>query len=69
MADMAGGLVARVLLVVVGNILLIAVAIPVVNDTIVDANLTGTTGTIVGFVPVFLAIGALVLSASFIGIR
>ena len=38
----------------------VAVVIPVVNDVIDSANLTGTTATLVGLLPLFIAI-ALIL--------
>lgn len=52
-----------ILAVIIGIILTVGVAIPVAADVITDSNLTGLTATIVGFVPVFLGIGALVLAA------
>lgn len=52
-----------ILAVIIGIILSVGVAIPVSQDVIDDSNLTGLTATIVGFVPVFLGIGALVLAA------
>ncbi len=38
----------------------VAVVIPVINDVIAVANLTGTTATLVGLLPLFIAI-ALIL--------
>lgn len=38
----------------------VAVVIPVINDVIVTANLTGTTATLVELLPLFIAI-ALIL--------
>lgn len=54
---------------VVGVILFVAVGIPIVTQTITSANLTGISATIVGFLPVFMALGALVLVATSIGTR
>ncbi len=52
--------------VVVGTILIVAVAIPITQSIITDANLTGTTGTIVGFIPLFLGIAGLFLAVSMV---
>ena len=52
--------------VILGTILIVAVAIPIVKSVITSSNLTGLTATIVGFVPVFLALAGLVLAASLI---
>jgi len=49
---------------VIGIILIVGVSIPVAQDVIDDGNLTGLTATIVGFVPVMLAVGGLVLASS-----
>jgi len=56
----------RVLAVIFGTILIVAVAIPVSVDVIDDANLSGITATIVGFIPVFLALGGLALAAALV---
>lgn len=55
--------IGTVLAVVIGIILVVGVAIPVSQDVIDSANLSGLSATIVGFIPVFLAIGGLVLAA------
>jgi len=55
--------VGTVLAVVIGIILVVGVAIPVSSEVITSANLSGLSSTIVGFIPVFLAIGGLVLAA------
>jgi len=52
--------------VIFGTILIVAVAIPVTQDAISTANLTGITSTIVGFIPVFLGLGGLALAASMV---
>ena len=51
-----------VISVVIGVILIAQVAIPVVTDAV--ANITGTAGTILGQLDIFLAIAGLVLVAS-----
>ncbi|RDZ99790.1 hypothetical protein DEQ92_20810 [Haloferax sp. Atlit-6N] len=54
---MAGGnLVSTVLGIAVAVIVGVGVAIPVVNDVLADANITGLTATIVGFIPVMLGV-------------
>ena len=52
--------------VIFGTILIVAVAIPVSISVIADSNLTGITATIVGFIPVFLALGGLALAAALV---
>lgn len=47
--------------ILVAAIIGIAVAIPVINDVIDDANLTGTEATVVALIPLF--IGLLLLIA------
>jgi len=47
--------------VIVGVILIVGVSIPITQDVVTDANLTGLTGTITEFLPIFLAIAGLVL--------
>jgi len=53
----------RVLGVVVGVILIVGVGIPISQDVIDTANLTGISATVVTFIPVFMAVGGLVLTA------
>ena len=55
--------------VIFGTILLVAVAIPVTTAVIATANLTGTTATVVGFIPLFLGLAGLALSAALISAR
>lgn len=62
----AGGIASAVLTVIFATILLVAVAIPITNDTITDANLSGITLTIVEFIPVFLALAGLSVAAGLI---
>lgn len=56
----------NVMAVIFGTILIVAVAIPVTQDAIDTANLSGITATIVGFIPVFLGLGGLALAASMV---
>lgn len=56
--------VKSILAVIIGIILLIGVAIPITQQTITSANLTGLTATVVAFIPVFIAIAGLVLVVS-----
>jgi len=48
---------------IIGMIMILGVGIPVSNQVISDANLTGISATVVSFIPVFLAVGALVAAA------
>jgi hypothetical protein len=61
--------VGTILAVVIGLILLVGVSIPITNEVIETANLTGLSGTVVAFIPVFLAIAGLVLATAIIGGR
>jgi len=54
--------VSSVVGLIVGIILVVGVSIPITQSVITTANLTGLTATIVGFIPVFLAIAGLVLA-------
>lgn len=56
------GQVGGVLAVTIGIVLVIGVSLPISQTVIDQNNLTGLTATIVGFVPVFLGIGAMVLA-------
>lgn len=56
----------RVLAVIFGTILIVAVAIPVTQDVITTANLTGLVATVVGFIPLFLGLAGLALAAALI---
>jgi len=47
---------------IVAVVLIAAVAIPVIQD--LTANLTGTTATVVGVVPIALAVGLLIMAFS-----
>lgn len=48
---------------IVAIILIVAVAIPITTSVIASANLTGVSKTIIDLLPVFLALGGLVLVA------
>lgn len=56
-----------VLVVVIAIILIVGVGIPVSQDVIASANLTGLSATIVAFVPIFMAVGALIVSTRVMG--
>jgi hypothetical protein len=56
----------KVLTVIFGTIMIVAVAIPVTQSVITSANLTGVTATVVGFIPLFLGLAGLALSAALI---
>lgn len=55
--QVGGGVIA----IVVGVILFVAVAIPIVSDVVADGNFTGTTATILNLMPILIAVGALYL--------
>lgn len=55
--------VANVMQLVVGVILVVAVAIPVTSDMVNNSTATGTTRTILNLLVLFLAIGLLVMIA------
>lgn len=61
-----GNVAGRVLGVIFAVILIVAVAIPVTQSVINGANLTGTTATVVGFIPLFLGLAGLAVAASVI---
>ena len=48
---------------VIGIVLVVAVAIPVTTGVIESANLTGTTATVVGVIPILLAMVPAVMVA------
>lgn len=58
-----GNLVGGIIGVVVGLIMIVAVAVPVIQDTITNQAFTGTVKTITDLFPVLLAVGGLVLVA------
>lgn len=55
------GLIGGIIGVIVGLIMIVAVAIPVIQDTITNQAFTGTTKTITDLFPILLAVGGLVL--------
>ena len=57
------GIVVLVVGIIIGIILLVAVAVPITKSTVTSANLTGVDATIGGNLTTFLLIGALVLIA------
>jgi len=61
----AGAFIALMVAVIIG----VAVTIPVVQDTIDDANLTGTTGTLVGYLPLLIGVALIVAAVSVIGFK
>jgi hypothetical protein len=50
--------------ILIAAVIGISVVIPVINDTIANANLSGTTATVVGLIPLFVALMLLVGLAS-----
>ncbi len=64
--DKKGQIGGRILVVIFGIILIVAVAIPITTQVISDANLTGITATVVGFIPLFLALAGLALAAALV---
>lgn len=48
---------------VVAVVLVIGAGIPIATEVIDSANLTGVTATVVGFIPVFMAVAILALAA------
>jgi len=59
-----GFTVGTIVAVVIGLIMILALAVPVAQDVIAEANLTGTTGTVAGLVPLLLVVGVVILVAS-----
>ncbi len=67
--QVGGGLGARILAVIFGIILVVGVAIPITQEVISTANLTGISLTIVEFIPTFLALAGLALAAALVVLR
>lgn len=59
-----GNLVSLIVGIAVASIVGIGVGIPIMNQVINTANLTGITSTVVGFIPVMLALLIFVATAS-----
>lgn len=64
-----GGLVAAFIGILVAVIVGVGVAVPVVQDTIQNASLTGTTLTIANLIPLMIVLVLFVAVASLITIR
>jgi len=62
--DTCGQLVGQIIGLTIAIIIIVAVSIPVINQIIVDSNLTGTTATVVGLIPMFLGLAALVITTA-----
>ena len=63
------GLVAAFIGILVATIVGVGVAIPVIQDTITNASLSGTTLTIVNLLPLMIALVLFVAIAALITIR
>lgn len=61
------GQMGNVLTLIIGIVLLVAVALPVTLQVIANVTLTGTTATIVNLVPTFIAIGLLIFVVRSVG--
>ena len=64
-----GGLVAAFISILVAVIVGVGVAIPVIQDTITNAALTGTTLTIVNLIPLMIGLVLFVAVATLITVR
>ncbi|MCG1002870.1 MULTISPECIES: hypothetical protein [Halobacterium] len=60
----AGNLVGLIIGVTISAIVGVGVGVPIMNDVIADANLTGTTALIAGFIPVMLVLMVFVATAA-----
>ncbi|MFB6200391.1 MAG: hypothetical protein ABEI98_00065 [Halorhabdus sp.] len=60
----AGNLVGLIIGVTISAIVGIGVGVPIMNQVISDANLTGTTALIAGFIPVMLTLMVFVATAA-----
>lgn len=60
----AGNLVGLIIGVTISAIVGIGVGVPIMNQVINDANLTGTTELIAGFIPVMLTLMVFVATAA-----
>lgn len=66
MMNKKGQMGGRIMAVIFGTILLVGAAIPITQSTIDSANLSGTTATVVGFIPLFLGLAGLALAAALV---
>jgi len=63
---MGGGIVGMMVGLLIAIIVDVAVVIPVTNDVISTANLSGTTKTIVEIIPVLVAVLPIIIVAAFL---
>ena len=56
--------IGSIVAVIIGIIMLVAVAIPVTQDVVDSANLSGTAATVTGLLPLLLAVGGVILVAA-----
>jgi hypothetical protein len=56
--------VGSIVAVIIGVIMLVAVAIPVTQDVVSSANITGTAAVVLNLLPLLLAVGAVILVAA-----
>lgn len=49
----------KIITIVIAVIVVAVVAIPIINQVITDNNITGTTATILGVIPIFLILAVL----------
>lgn len=56
-----GFTIGSVVAVVIGLIMVIALAVPVTQDIVTSANLTGVSATIANLLPLLLIVGAIIL--------
>lgn len=64
-----GGLVAAFISILVATIVGVGVAIPVIQDTITNASLSGTTLTIVNLLPLMIGLVLFVAIATLVTVR
>jgi hypothetical protein len=63
----AGSMVSGLIGLFVAIVVIVAIGIPITNAVIATANLTGMPATIVGFLPLFLGLVALVVTVGYLG--
>jgi hypothetical protein len=56
-----GFTIGSVVAVVIGLIMIIALAVPVTQDIVTSANLTGVSATVAALLPLLLIVGAVIL--------
>jgi hypothetical protein len=66
MMSKKGQMGGKIMAVIFGTILLVGAAIPITQSTISSSNLSGTTATVVGFIPLFLGLAGLALAAALV---